>query len=473
MSRVTISNITKILFMCLLTVGTNAYSQSKPAGTLKLGSKLPNLPIGKLLDHNYKLSEDQMGKTNFAQYKGKLVIFDFWGTSCGSCIENFDNLSRIQAEFQDRVKIFLVNPIENEVQIRERMQVLESRMSKKLTPENLSIIADAKSLYQLFPVAAGFSYHIWIDTLGNFTGRGWSENTNSRKIKEYFSGRPITFIRDKNIQIDFARPFFIDAKKLGGGTFNSTVGPFDDAAYSAYGNARESHVDSNSQTIRSTYINLDVNSVLQRALFDRFSEDSIVLFGNRINFSIPDSGRVTQDKTILKRKATDYELRDRICYEQIVPQSVPRSTRMKLMYDDLRRYLLNNLGITANLEVLKTNCYQLVFYGDSTKIKSKRASPDLTYSLLDKTNLRNYQGYNAKALFKSYFRDYSRSGLFAPEVIIVNATGLDCDIDLYLPEPSSVKELTELVKILNAQGFGLVEGSANVEFLRYATVNAE
>lgn len=74
---------------------------------LKIGDKVPdelwNMPL-QVVNH-------PEGKKTITlnDYRGKLVILDFWATSCGSCIEAFPKLHLLQKQFIDQLQILLVN----------------------------------------------------------------------------------------------------------------------------------------------------------------------------------------------------------------------------------------------------------------------------------------------------------------------------------------------------------------------------
>lgn len=457
---------TILILVLMISIQANAQNNhlNKLAEIKKAGVSLPDLPLGKVLDGKYNLSKN-LSSQRFTQFKGKLVILDFWGTSCGSCIENFENLSRIQAQFGDKIKIFLVDPIETETEIRERLLKLEARLGKKLVPENLTIIADAKALFKLFPVKAGYSYHVWIDPQGKFKFRGLPENTNGRKIRDYLDGKPISFIKDLNAYPDFKRPLFFNPVSSGSQAVGSIVRPFDEFAYYAYGSAADKIVDSAKKTVKKSYVNMDLNTLFQHAMSLYFSKDSSLLCGRRLLISSIDTGIITQNSDILKRKATDYDLRNRICYEQILPLTVDDPTQFQFMYDDLKRYTSSMLGIKVDVKLTSIECYKLVYIGDADKIRSKIDSASQIMKYINKKSYIVYEGYDAKVLFKGYFQDFYRAGKLRSEDIVIDGTGLKGRIDISLPLPTSTESIEELKEIMKAQGFDLIKGKEEVELL--------
>src|SRR5258705_3241888 len=44
-----------------------------------------------------------------SDFKSKLIIIDFWGTGCTSCIKAFPKIDSLQKKFQDKIQFILVN----------------------------------------------------------------------------------------------------------------------------------------------------------------------------------------------------------------------------------------------------------------------------------------------------------------------------------------------------------------------------
>src|SRR5688572_7574854 len=62
---------------------------------LQVGNKMPDIPLGVVINN-------KTGKTRFSEFKGKLLILDFWDTYCSSCIEGFPKMVQLQKEFGDK-----------------------------------------------------------------------------------------------------------------------------------------------------------------------------------------------------------------------------------------------------------------------------------------------------------------------------------------------------------------------------------
>lgn len=119
-------------------------------GRLYIDSKLPNLNLGTLI--NYKDSTAFL-----SDFHNKIIILDFWFTSCGACIAQFPKEDSLQKQFSDEIQIIPV--------AFESREVVESFLEKwsKLNHTTLSlpfIVRD--SLLNTFFENIYFPHYIWI-----------------------------------------------------------------------------------------------------------------------------------------------------------------------------------------------------------------------------------------------------------------------------------------------------------------------
>ena len=69
---------------------------------LKVGDKMPDAVISGIINSKMKTAK-------ISDYKGKLIILDFWSTWCSSCVAAFPELDSLQRAFPGKIQIFLVN----------------------------------------------------------------------------------------------------------------------------------------------------------------------------------------------------------------------------------------------------------------------------------------------------------------------------------------------------------------------------
>ncbi len=108
-----------------------------------------------------KYLEDGAGKRLFSDKakKGKMVLLDFWGTGCVSCIKAFPHVDSVQREYGDSVQIVLVNRESGDSTRR-----FFNRMKRVQRP-GVPMISGDSLLNGLFPHLF-VPYYAWIDAGG-------------------------------------------------------------------------------------------------------------------------------------------------------------------------------------------------------------------------------------------------------------------------------------------------------------------
>ncbi|PWV44641.1 redoxin domain-containing protein [Chitinophaga sp. S165] len=152
------------------------YLKDQPAyQALKVGDRVPDLTM--------TIGKSQNARTvKFSQFKGKLVILDFWSKWCTSCIQAFPEMQKLQDKFGDKIQIILVTT--NTEESLKRLFEVSPNVKNSMLP---MILGDT-SFEKLFPHIA-VPFHVWIsqDGIVEFTTQGW--NTTKDNISDYLSGK--------------------------------------------------------------------------------------------------------------------------------------------------------------------------------------------------------------------------------------------------------------------------------------------
>lgn len=151
-----------LVFMCIW--GQSSVAQTPiltklniPEGGLKIGDKVPeevwNLPL-QVVNH-----PDGKEVITLNDYRGKLIILDFWATWCSSCVIYMPNILDLKSRFDDDINILLVTHEDK----RLTKDFLSSNATMK--PLGLSSIVDGKVLRDIFPHKS-IPHYVWIDNEG-------------------------------------------------------------------------------------------------------------------------------------------------------------------------------------------------------------------------------------------------------------------------------------------------------------------
>src|SRR5690606_30809751 len=108
-----ISPLALLTIMCLYAVKQVSAQQAEPAATaladikpLQIGDTIPDylwqLPLQVI---NHPEGKDTI---TLNDYRGKLILLDFWGRGCHSCIAAFPKLDTLQEQFNTDLQVILV-----------------------------------------------------------------------------------------------------------------------------------------------------------------------------------------------------------------------------------------------------------------------------------------------------------------------------------------------------------------------------
>ncbi len=153
------------------------YSQ---LSALKIGDKMPNVSMGKMLDGLEK-------KTKFSDINAKLVILDFWNIHCTTCIRDMPKMDSIERKYKGQVKIFAITK-NNETEVKR----LFGRIAIK-RPSFPFIVQDS-IFNSLFP-HNGDPLHVWVNEKNVITAITYDYNTNFENIDKFLNGTDLHLSR--------------------------------------------------------------------------------------------------------------------------------------------------------------------------------------------------------------------------------------------------------------------------------------
>lgn len=152
-------------------------------------AQLPTpVPVGETVpDLVFKnISNYTSASARLSDFKGKLVILDFWSTGCPSCIAAFPKMEKLQKTFGERIQIILVNTHETEAKIRER----EALTKRKIVFPDLPSVTGDSLLRYYFPYIT-VPHHVWIDATGKVLSITHGYNATVEHIQAALDGNAL------------------------------------------------------------------------------------------------------------------------------------------------------------------------------------------------------------------------------------------------------------------------------------------
>ncbi|WP_316841945.1 hypothetical protein [Pedobacter gandavensis] len=158
-----------------------------------LGERLPSILWEKpfVVYQNGKYHTESLSK-----YKGKIIILEFWSSSCSGCLKGFPKINALQKQYPDRLKVFTVNT----GGLRETIEKIEHAYSllDKDTRSLPSIVND-RLLRTLFPFRV-LSSCAWIKPDGSFYAFTPSEMVNEHNIDQVIAAEMILEERREKVR---------------------------------------------------------------------------------------------------------------------------------------------------------------------------------------------------------------------------------------------------------------------------------
>jgi thiol-disulfide isomerase/thioredoxin len=141
---------------------------------LQIGEQVPSITFEQILGADGK-------SYAIGDFKGKVVLLDFWSTTCGSCIANMAHIFDLKESLKDSLVVLPVNG-----ESRERIQkVWANNPNLKKLP--LFTLYGDTVLKKLFPHQL-FPHLVWIDREGRYVGATEAEYANEEHVRNIYQG---------------------------------------------------------------------------------------------------------------------------------------------------------------------------------------------------------------------------------------------------------------------------------------------
>lgn len=406
---------------------------------IQIGQKVPEVTITGL--HNYK---DKNGKSatnaKLSDFKGKLLILDFWATWCSPCIAMIPKMDSLQKQFGDKIQFLSVTyQTENEV-----LPFLEKFEKQQKRHFDLSVVTSSKALHQLFPHIT-LPHYVWIDGNGILRAITEYKEVNAVNISKSIASS-IEFVQKKDMKIayDNKKPFLIDGNGGDGKNliYHSLLTDFTEGLGPEY-----NYTPIQENVLRSISAkNLNLIQLFRYAN----GGDRNYFANNKTIVAVKDKAKLE-----FKGKGIHYLnwLKDHngYCYELIVPSTMSKNI-FQLMRDDLDKLFPQ---YKARIEKMKVKCLVLRRTSDIDKLSSNGEMP-----------VREISGFRFKIINGSLNSLITRLNVLYmqnSQYPIVNGTGYAGNVNMDLK--ARLSNLSEVNSELKKYDLQFVEEDYETEML--------
>ncbi|MET0634557.1 MAG: TlpA disulfide reductase family protein [Chitinophagaceae bacterium] len=410
----------RLLLYCLLAILCPVkynFAQTGPhKGPLLIGDTLPDLTLNNVLYH-------PASKIQLSDYKGKLVILDFWSSWCGGCIRLFPHMDSLQKQFQHRIQVILVNSNsrksgDDEKKIRKIIDGVSGRTG---TPLGLPVSFDNPVLDGYFPHSY-IPHEVWLDTNGVIMAITDAEEVTALNIKNYLDGRQLS-LRSKvdDFNFDETKPLFLNGNGGSGEIFlsRSVFAPYTEGLGTQTGQVNTS------ATSRLYAFNQSFLQLLTMAYPEAMNvlSNRLILHGKRI-------------AELVNNPRNPALISQRFCYDLVVP-----ATTETRLYNYLRQDLERCFNLQVKMIKKRISCWSLTATPNTYLTYTRNGQP--TWDLDPSSKIKFMQNQPVPTVVQILNTFLS--------IPLIDETGIKKSIDLKLP--SDLDNETALIQALRDAGF--------------------
>jgi thiol-disulfide isomerase/thioredoxin len=364
----------KLIFLCMLCVmllGQKSFAQKK---TFALGDSIPDLTFPNIINFrtpNAKLSD----------FKGKLVILDFWATWCSPCVAMLPKTDSLQKIFQGKVQ-FLPVTYQDKATTSSFLAKVK-RFRNAVVP---SVVKDTL-LNSLFPHAS-IPYYVWIREgrmIAATEGSEVNASTINKVLQGDYSGLEMT-VEAPAKSLNMSDPVFIlGVPYAGQDTANVSVQAVDpgDVVYQSVMTkdlpGLQSGISCNS--LHFIAVNSSMMSMYQ-FYYSLISTQPTQAYFNKSRYKIAVKDTVLQNRIISYSSGKQFEKwlqTNGYCYELIWKSAKSWKEKTDLLKADLDRYFAGPMDISVGLENVRLNSDVLVRTDTLAKLKTSGGKPYTKY----------------------------------------------------------------------------------------------
>ena len=150
------------------------YTTAQP---LQQGQPIPQTIFPNIFNYSHPTLD-------LAQFKNKIIVFDFWSLNCIGCIQSFPKLDSLQKKFGNDIQLILVN----QEPLSKVKEFFEKR--KKIKIPQVPFICNDTLLEQYFP-HIGVPAYAWLNNEHKFLFLTNGSDLNEQSISKLMNNQPL------------------------------------------------------------------------------------------------------------------------------------------------------------------------------------------------------------------------------------------------------------------------------------------
>lgn len=166
--------------------------------TVKIGEQVPNITINNIINY-------PTGTARLSDFKGKVIVLDFWDTWCTGCLESMPEIAKLKQEFATSVQFISVTD-QPRTTITPFLRRNEQIRDLKLTMATGDKMLSAQFPHRLVP------HIVWINRDGTYLGASSQNDLTPEIINSILKTGQAEFSDPKTDVMDFdpQKPLFVN-----------------------------------------------------------------------------------------------------------------------------------------------------------------------------------------------------------------------------------------------------------------------
>lgn len=418
-----------ICFLYSLFIWGSSNSQNQVLKSLQIGDKVP-VSIWKLIPKKKET---------------KLVILDFWNTYCGTCLEAFPKMQKLQKQFSERLQIVLINSKEDKSAIEKRLGTINNAIIKNgkepIRIPSLAAISGDNIVSKYF-FHTSLPHHVWINGSGIIKAITYGHNATPENVQAMLDGANINFIVKNDLFVNEVQTngLFQTSSPLLPVIFYSAFMP-----YSEVGTSAHATIDTIKKTFRFSFYNASLLSYFRNAFrLKNVSERVLLELKNSEKYLQP-----TDDNLL------DNWIRNNWFTYEIQGPLQDINNWQESMKIDVNRFFGSMFGIEGVMEKRKFMSLIIVKSKDGLL---KSAGGERLY--VSNQNLIKISNIPFEEVVNVLSQKFENMNLDRP---FINETCFAGNVDMHLE--GNLDDLENVNKQLKQYGLNIIEAEREVEVL--------
>jgi thiol-disulfide isomerase/thioredoxin len=170
------------------------------AQSLAISDTIPDITLNHLISYPQKTAR-------LKDFNKHFLILDFWNIFCGSCIEAFPFLEKMEKQFSGKLQVLLVN-YESEETVKKFFE--KRKLAGYYTSSDPAVCSD--SLLSGLFIHSFNPHYVWINDKGVVYAITGLQEMTEENIDAFIRGQPSVMAQktDTRLPYDYEKPLFIN-----------------------------------------------------------------------------------------------------------------------------------------------------------------------------------------------------------------------------------------------------------------------